>query len=116
MYIVVIAISSVALFWALSIASFQGLDLKKRSSWLYVAVGFLCGIALSTDISNNLIESLTAGAIVAFIVLFTGVVMRRHKQKYGRWTATKSLVRKYEREDNPSLFAKLVKKLFDKYK
>jgi hypothetical protein len=50
------------------------------------------------------------------MVLFTGVVMRRHNQKYRRWTVTKSLVRKYEKEDNPSLFAKLVKKLFGKYK
>jgi hypothetical protein len=116
MYIVVIAISSVALFWALSIASFQGLDLRKRSSWLYVAVGFLCGIALSTDISNNFIESLTIGAMFALMVLFAGVTMRRHKQKYGRWTATKALVRKYEKEDDPSLFAKLVRKIFGKYK
>ena len=116
MYIVVVALSSVALFWTLSIVSFQGLDLRERSSWLYVAVGFLCGLALSTDISNNLIESLIMGAMVAFIVLFTGVTMRRHKQKYGDMVATKSLVRKYGKEDPPSLFAKLVKKLFDKYK
>ena len=115
MQIVVIAISSVALFWALSIASFQGLDLKKRSSWLYVAVGFLCGIALSTDISNNLIESLIAGVMVALIVLFTGVTMRWHKQKYGG-AAAKSLVRKYGKEDDPSMFAKLVRKILGKYK
>jgi hypothetical protein len=115
MQTVVIIVNLVVLIWIMFVVSFQGLDLRKRSSWLYGAIGFLCGVALSIDISSNLIENLIMGAMVAFMILFIGVTMRRHKQKYGRVTV-KSLVRKYGKDDSPSLFAKLVKRLFDKYK
>jgi len=111
---VVIFVSFTVFIWIVFVASFQGLDLRKRSSWLYGVYGFLSGLALGTAINGNLIEGLNIGAMVAFIVLFTGVTMRRHKQKYEGMA--KSLVRKYEKEDPPSLFAKLVRKLLDKYK
>jgi hypothetical protein len=112
----VIIIGFVVLIWIEFAVPFQGLDLRKRSDWLYGILAFLSGLVLGTAINGNLIDGLGTGTIFAFLTLFTGVMSRRHKQKYGRWTATKSLVRKYEKEDNPSLFAKLVKKLFDKYK
>ena len=111
---VVIAVSLVVFIWIVFVVSFQGLDLRKRASWLYGALGFLSGLALGTAISGNLIESLNIGAIFAFMILFAGVTMRWHNQKY-RGMA-KSLVRKYGKEDPPSLFAKLVKKLLGKYK
>jgi hypothetical protein len=116
MQTIVIVISFIVFIWVLFVVSFQGLDLRKQSDWLYGVVGFFCGLALGIAISGKVIESLSIGAIFAFMILFIGVTMRRNNQKYGHWTATKSLVRKYEKEDNPSLFAKLVKKLFDRFK
>ena len=114
MKIVVIAVSLAAFIWIAFVVSFQGLDLRKRSSWLYVAFGFFCGLALIIAINGNLIEGLKIGSIFAFIILFTGVTMRGESQKSKRMA--RSLARKYGKEDPPSLFAKLVKKLFDKYK
>lgn len=111
---VVMAVSSIAFIWIVFGISSQGLDLRKRSSWLYGATGFLCGLALSTAISGDLIGSLKFGAIFGFMILFTGVTMRGEKQKSKRMA--RSLVQEYGKEDPPSLFAKLVKKLLDKYK
>ncbi len=81
---VVIAVSLVAFIWMIIFVSYQGLDLRKRSDWLYGVFGFLCGLALITAISSNLIGSLKFGAIFGFMTLFVGVTMRRHKQEYGR--------------------------------
>ncbi len=114
MQTVVIVFSLVVFIWIVFVVSFQGLDLRKWSDWLYGIYGFLSGLALGTAINGNLIEGLNMGFIFAFMILFTGVTMRRHKQKYGGMA--KDLVRKYEKEDPPSLFAKLVKKLLGKYK
>ncbi len=109
----VIVVSFVALIWMVIVVSFHGLDLRKRSSWLYGAVSFLSGLALGIALTSNLIESLKMGTIFAFGVMFTGAIMLRHKQRYVGMA--KSLAQKYEQEA-PSLFAKLVKILFDKYK
>jgi hypothetical protein len=78
----VIAIGMVAIIWIMIIAS-QGFDLRKRSSWLYGAVGFLCGIALGAGITGKFSDGLGMGIIFAYIVLFTGAVIRWHKLKYG---------------------------------
>ncbi len=111
---VVIAVSLVGFFVIGVVASFQGLDLRKRSSWLYGAISFLCGLALGFVLSGNLIESLKGGAIFAFMTLVGGATMRWHKQRYeGK---ARSLLLQYGQGDHPSLFAKLVKKLLDKYK
>ena len=112
---VVIAVSLVAFFVIGYIASFQGLDLRKRSSWLYGVISFLCGLALGFVLSGNLIESLKGGAILAFLTLFGGATMRRHKQKYNEDYA-RSLLLQYGQKDPPSLFTKLVKKLLGRYK
>ena len=79
---VVIAGSLVAYFVIGYIASFQGLDLRKRSSWLYGAISFLCGLALIIALDGNLIDGLKAGVIFAFLTLAGGATMRRHKQRY----------------------------------
>ena len=112
---VVIFVSFTVFIWIVFVAYFQGLDLRKRSSWLYGVFGFLCGLALGTAINGNLIEGLNIGTIFAFMILLAGVTTRRNNQKYGSMTA-KSLVRKYGKEDPPSLFTKLVQKLLGKYK
>jgi len=111
---VVIVVSLVVLIWMGFVVSFQGLDLRKWSSWLYGVTGFLSGLVLGFVLSSSLIEGLKMGAISAFMILLGGVARRRHNQKYKGMA--KSLARKYGKEDPPSLFAKLVIKLFGKHK
>lgn len=110
-----IAISLIVFFVIGCIASFQGFDLRKRSSWIYGAISFLCGIALGLSLSANLIESLKGGALFAVLTLAGGAAMRRHKQKYNEDMA-RSLLLKYGKEDDSSLFAKLIRRLLSKYK
>lgn len=114
MKIFVIVVSLVVLLAMGYVASFKGLDLRKASSWLYGAISFLCGLAGGFSLTGSLIESIKVGAIFAFLTLFTGATMRRHNQRY-RGVAS-SLILKYGKEDDPSLFAKLVRKLLGKYK
>jgi ABC-type Mn2+/Zn2+ transport system permease subunit len=112
---VMVVVSLVVLLIVGSVASFKGLDLRRRSSWLYGGISFLCGLALGISLSGNWVESLKVGAIIAFVTLFTGATMRRHKQKYNEDYA-RSLLLKYGKEDDSSLFAKLVRRLLSKYK
>ena len=79
---VVIAVSLGAYLVLAVVASFHGLDLRKRSSWLYGTISFLGGLAGGFALSGSLIEGLKSGAIFAFLILFTGVTMRWHKQRY----------------------------------
>jgi hypothetical protein len=71
-----------------SIATFKGLDLKKRSSWVYGLYGFISGFLigfLRADDSGgyhfvtNLTASFQAGLIFAFVVLFGGATNRWHR-------------------------------------
>jgi len=111
---VVIVVSLAALLAIVYVASLKGLDLKRRSSWLYGVISFLSGVAVIMGLNGNLIDGLKVGAIFAFLTLFTGTTMRWHNQRY-RGMAS-SLLLKYGKEDDPSLFAKLVRKLLGKYK
>lgn len=107
---------SLSVFFVIGcIVSFQGLDLRKWSSWLYGIISFLCGLALGFSLSANLVESLKGGALFAILTLAGGAAMRRHKQKYSEDMA-RSLLIKYGKEEDPSLFARLVRKLLNKYK
>jgi len=110
-----IAVSLIVFFLIGCIASYQGLDLRKPSSWLYGAISFLCGLALGLSLNAALIESLKTGGLFAVLILAGGAAMRRHKQKYNVDTA-RFLLLKYGKEDDPSLFAKLVRVLLGKYK
>ena len=112
---VVIVVSLIVLLAMVYVASYKGLDLKRRSSWLYGVISFLCGFALIMGLNGNLIDGLTAGAIFAFLTLFIGATMRWHKQRYNEDKA-RSLLLQYGKEDDPSLFAKLIRKLLGKYK
>ena len=94
--------------------SIMGLDLKRRSSWLYGVISFLAGVVLIMGLNGSLIDGLIAGVIFMFMTLLSGVTRRRHKQEFeGKF---RSLVIEYSKDDDPSLFAKLVRKLFGKYK
>jgi hypothetical protein len=109
-----IVVSLILLLVVGFVVSLKGLDLRKWRSWLYGAISFLCGFVLGLSLRSNWIESLKGGTIFAFVTLFTGAMMRWHKRRYeGR---AGSLLLKYGKEDDSSLFARLVKKLLSKYK
>lgn len=110
----VVVISLVLSFLAIWVASRKGLDLRRASSWLYGAISFLGGLALGFSLTSNLGVSLETGAIIAFLTLFTGVTLLRHNQRY-RGMAN-SLLLRYGKEEDPSLFAILIRKLLGKYK
>ena len=110
----VMAVSLAGFLLVGTVAALKGLDLRKGSSWLYGAISFLCGFAGGLSLSVNLVESLKAGVLFAFLTLFTGATMRRHKQRYEGMAGP--LLLKYGKEDDPSLFAKLVRRLLGKYK
>jgi hypothetical protein len=110
-----IAVSLIVFFVIGYIASFQGLDLRKWSSWLYSVLSLLCCLALGLSLGANLIESFKGGALFAILTLAGGAAMRRHKQKYNEDMA-RSLLLKYGKEDDSSSFAKLVRRLLSKYK
>jgi hypothetical protein len=114
MQTLVIVVSLIILLVVGSIVSLKGLDLRKWQSWLYGAISFFCGFALGLSLSGNWIESLKGGAIFAFVTLFTGAVMRRHKKRYEGIAGSLLLI--YGRENDSSFFAKLVRRLLNKYK
>ena len=111
---VVIVVSLAVLLAVLNVATLKGLDLKRRSSWLYGVISFVSGVGVVMGINGNLMNGLIAGAIGAFLTLLGGVTTHRHKQEFeGKF---RSLVIEYGKGDDPSLLAKLVRKLFGKYK
>ena len=110
----VLVVSLVLLLATVVIASFKGLDLKKGSSWLFGVTSFLSGVALIIGLNGNLSDGLLAGGVFAFMTLIGGATMRWHKQRYERMAS--SLLAEYGKEDDPSFFAKLVRKLLGKYK
>lgn len=114
MKIVVIVVSLAVLLAVLNVASLKGLDLKRRSSWLYGVISFLSGVVLIMGLDGNLIDGLIAGVLCAFLTLLGGMTTRWHKQEFeGKF---RSLVIEHGKDDDPSLLAKLVRKLFGKCK
>jgi hypothetical protein len=111
---VTIVASSIVFIWVSSIVSFRGLDLAKRTDWIYSVYGFLCGFVIGIAIRGDIVDGIGMGVITGIMILFMGVVMRRNNQKYR--SMSKSLVEKYEKEGHPSLLAKLAKKLLGRYK
>jgi hypothetical protein len=97
-----------------TVASFTGLDLRIWSSWLYGVASFLAGFLLGITLTNDLIESLKVGALLAFLTLISGVAMRRHKRRYEGMAV--ALLQKYGKVEDTSSFAKLVRRLLSKYK
>ena len=111
---IVIGFSLVVLLAIGYLASLKGLNLRKKSSWLYGVLSFLCGFALIMGLSGDPVDGLTAGGIFAFVTLVTGSTMRWHKQRYeGK---AKSLLLEYGKEDDTSFFAKLVRRLLGRHK
>jgi hypothetical protein len=105
-----------------AIPIYKGLDLKKPSSWLFGAYGFLTGFLSgflvfnndnSVGLSLNLTASLQMGTVFAFLLLFSGAMTRWHRRRYER--IARSLFLQYGKEDDPSLFAHIVRRLLGKY-
>ena len=109
-----VAIGLIIFFVIAFIASFKGFDLKRWSSWLYGVICFLSGFLISFSSTNNPIEGLKVGSIFAVVILIGGAAMRRHKLKYSGMAGP--LLLKYGKEDDQSLFAKLVRRFLGKYK
>jgi hypothetical protein len=61
---------------------FNGLDLKKWSSWLFGVYAFLSGLSINILYPTNAFTSLEAGAFFAFIVLCGGAITRWQKERY----------------------------------
>ena len=114
MKIVVIAFGLLIFLVMDAVASFKGLDLRRRSSWLYGVISLLGGILLIMGLNGNLIDGLKVGGIFAFMTLLGGAMSRRHKQKYEGMA--RPFLLKYGKENDTSLFAKLVRMLLGKYK
>jgi hypothetical protein len=111
---VVIAIGLLTFLVMEAVASIKGLDLRRWSSWLYGVISLFSGLVLGISLGGNLIESLKLGGILAFLTLIGGVARRWHKQRYEGMAS--SLLLKYGKEDDSSLFAKLIRRLLSKYK
>jgi hypothetical protein len=63
------------------IGIFIGLDLKKWSSWLFGAYGFLSGLLVG--LSRADVEGgLGMGILFAFVVMYGGATTRWHRQRY----------------------------------
>ena len=74
-----------------AIATFRGLELRKRSSWLYGLYGFLSGFLIGflrsdgaggLQLDTNLTLSLQGGALFAFMVMYSGAMTRWHRQRF----------------------------------
>jgi len=111
----VVIVASLIVFVVMGYAaSLKGIDLRRWSSWLYGVISFLCGFVLIMGLNGNLMDGLLAGAIFALLTLVNGVTTRWHKQRYEGMA--RSLLLQYGKEDDKSLFAKLVRRLLGKYK
>ncbi len=65
------------------ITTVKGLDLKKRSSWLYGLYGFISGFSVGflapNDAVTNLSENIQGGILFACIVLIGGATTRKYR-------------------------------------
>jgi hypothetical protein len=87
--------------------AFNGLDLKKWSSWAYALYGFLTGLSMYF-INPSLHGSLQLGLMLAFMVIYGGAMMRWHRQLNKNRIA--SLLKKFEQADHPPLSVRIIKK------
>ena len=63
------------------VGMYKGLDLSKWSSWIYGIYGFLSGFLIGFLIVD-LQSGLLVGALFAFIVMYSGVMIRWHRQRF----------------------------------
>lgn len=122
-----IMITSFAIFlWIGSYTTVYGLDLSKRSSWLFGAIGFLCGFAIGFaiklalkepgGISNYLNTGLAMGGIFAITIMLNGAVMRYHQRGDKiRDDKIKTLYLQLKKRKELNFFERLAQKILEKF-
>lgn len=112
--------------WVSSDAISNGLELGKKSSWMYGLIGFICGFALVRTAPSYLDDliilkyDLLIGGLFALITMFSGVVMRYHEMRFDPRSVKikdnrfKALYLRYKREENPNFFTRLAEKILEK--
>ena len=123
--IFVIIISFVILLWVILYVTSNGLDLKKRSSWLYGLISFFCGFVSSLAITiylgegiilRHVITSLVVGAIFAFVTMFQGGVMRFHQRNATiRDGRIKNIFLRLKKKKEANFFERLAQKILEKF-
>lgn len=116
MKIFVIIISTCIFLWISLDTTFNGLDLRKKSSWLYGVVGFLCGLAVGTAITSNLSTGLLTGAIFAIAIMLNGAVMRSHQRNSKiQDDKIRTLYLQLKKRKDTNFFARLAQKILEKF-
>ncbi len=87
-------IANLFLFIIISVIGvFKGLDIKKKSSWLFALYGFLTGFLMNFlvqyDYDNlkfivNWKAGIQLGILFAFAVMYVGVTNRWHRQRFSK--------------------------------
>ena len=77
----IIVVIFVATLIVSSVSIFVGLDLKKKSSWLYGLFGFVCGF-LAGFIIADLNTGLLSGALLAFVIMYGGAMTHWQRQRF----------------------------------
>ena len=62
-----------------------GLDLKKWTSWLLGIYAFVSFFLVGLVGTGNINEAIKAGALVSFLLMFGGAVMRWNRQRAESW-------------------------------
>ncbi len=77
-----IIIANLFIFIVVSIiATYIGLDLKKRSSWFFCLYAFGSGFLLIFMNNGQFSSSFMTGALFAFVTMFTGVMTHLQRQR-----------------------------------
>ena len=94
------------------ICTIIGLDLKKWYSWLAGLYGFLSGCFFGFTREDGS-PSLLMGMLFAVVIMSSGAMVRRNRQRYSREAAEEWLAR-YGQEKHHSLLARMIEKLLGK--
>ena len=79
---------------AISIAIYIGLDPKKWQTWLLSLYGFLTFFLAGIVGTGNFYESIKAGTVGTFLIIFTGIITYWNRERAKKWLS--------EHEENES--------------
>jgi undecaprenyl pyrophosphate phosphatase UppP len=83
--ILAIVIAIVVLYGIINvIVMFRGFDFKKWVSWLYVALGFLCGFTIGL-LLLDVKKALLVGLLCAFLLFCNGVMLPWQRKLIEKW-------------------------------
>lgn len=111
--------------WVTYYVTWNGLDLREKSSWLYGLISGICGLIAGLAIvfylgnvntRDLLAVSLGVSFLFTFSTMVSGVVMRYHqKNSKVRDNSIKTLYRSLKKKKNKNYFANLAEKLLEKF-